>query len=69
MLSAPFGGLILNEVQSMAQKNASPNNRQKQLIRSRGLNPNNYTVVKELNYTLFLKDKRFGIIKIINKLN
>lgn len=53
----------------MAQKNASPNNRQKQLIRSRGLNPNNYTVVKELNYTLFLKDKRFGIIKIINKLN
>lgn len=69
MLSAPFGGLILNEVQSMAQKNASPNNRQKQLIRSRGLNPNNYTVVKELNYTLFLKYKRFGTFKIINKLN
>lgn len=51
----------------MAQKNAKPNKNQKRLIESRGLIPENYTVLKELNYALFLIDKRDGTIKIINK--
>ena len=53
----------------MAQKNASPNKNQKKLILSRGLNPDNYTVYKELNYVLFLIDKRDKTVKIINKRN
>ena len=51
----------------MAQKNARPNKNQKKLILSRGLNPDNYTVYKELNYVLFLIDNRDKTIKIINK--
>ena len=51
----------------MAQKNATPNKNQKKLILSRGLNADNYTVYKELNYVLFLIDKRDKTIKIINK--
>jgi hypothetical protein len=51
----------------MAQKNATPNKNQKVLIRRRGLNPDNYTVLKELNYSLFLIDKRDKSIKIIEK--
>lgn len=51
----------------MAQKNASPNKNHKRMILSRGLNPDNYTVLKELNYSLFLIDKRDKTIKIINK--
>ena len=51
----------------MAQKNATPNKNQKRLIISRGLNPDNYTVLKELNYSLFLIDRRDKTIKIINK--
>lgn len=51
----------------MAQKNATPNTRQKALIRNRGLDPNNYTVLKELNYSLYLIDRRDKTIKIIDK--
>jgi hypothetical protein len=49
----------------MAQ--TKPNKNHKRMIRSRGLNPDNYTVYKELNYVLFLIDKRDKTIKIINK--
>ena len=49
------------------QKNATPNARPKQLIRKRGLNPSNYTVLKELNYSLFLIDRRDKTIKILDK--
>jgi len=51
----------------MVQKNATPNKRQKALIKSRGLNPDDYTVLKELNYSLFLIDRRYKTIKIIDK--
>ena len=51
----------------MAKNNATPNKNQKVLIRRRGLNPDNYTVLKELNYSLFLIDKRDKSIKIIEK--
>lgn len=49
------------------QKNAAPNKRQRIIIRSRGLNPDNYTVYKELNCSLFLIDRRTKTIKIIDK--
>lgn len=51
----------------MAQKNATPNRRQKDMIKKRGLDPANYTVLKELNYSLFLIDRRDKTIKIIDK--
>ena len=49
------------------QEYAKPNARQKQLIRRRGLNPANYTVLKELNYSLFIIDRRDKTIKILDK--
>ena len=51
----------------MAQKNATLNKNQKVLIRRMGLDPDHYTVLKELNYALFLIDRRDKSIKIINK--
>ena len=51
----------------MAQEYEAPNKRQKQLIKKRGLNPENYVVLRELNYALFLIDKRFKTIKVIDK--
>lgn len=39
------------------------------MMRRRGLNHKNYTLVKETYATLWLRDKRDGKIKIINKLN
>lgn len=49
------------------QKNTTPNKSQKKIIRSRGLDPDNYTVLKELNYSIFLIDRRTKTIKIIDK--
>ena len=52
----------------MAQKNAAPNHRQAQIIRYRGLDPKYYTVVRELNFSLFIQDRRDKTIKIIDKI-
>lgn len=49
------------------QKNATPNKNQKVLIKKRGLDPDNYTVLKELNYSLFLIDRRNKTIKVLDK--
>ena len=49
------------------QKNATPNKNQKVLIKKRGLDPDNYTVLKELNYSLFLIDRRDKTIKVLDK--
>ena len=49
------------------QKNAKPNKNQKALIKKRGLNPDNYTVLRELNYSLFLIDRRDKTIKMLDK--
>lgn len=49
------------------QKNDAPNKRQKELIKSRGLNPEHYKVLRELNYSLFLIDVRTKTIKILDK--
>ena len=43
--------------------------RQRELLRRRGLNPDNYMVVRQLYGSLFLKDIRTGKIKILNKNN
>lgn len=51
----------------MVQKNAAPNKQQAALIRARGLDPRYYTVMRELNYSIFLKDRRDGTVKIIDK--
>lgn len=51
----------------MAQKNTAPNKLQADLLRRRGLDPKYYTVMRELNYTLFIKDRRDGTVKIIDK--
>ena len=51
----------------MAQKNAAPDKRQAQIIKSRGLDPRYYTVMRELNYSMFLKDRRSGTVRIIDK--
>lgn len=49
------------------QKNATPNKRQCDLIKKRGMNQDNYTVLRELNYSLFLIDRRDKTIKILDK--
>lgn len=51
----------------MAQKNAAPDKRQRALIRAHGLDPKYYTVMRELNYSMFLRDRRDGIVKLIDK--
>jgi hypothetical protein len=51
----------------VAQKFTEPNNRQRQLIRKRGMNWHDFLVIKELNYALYLWDKRFDSVKIIDK--
>lgn len=50
----------------MAQMNATPNKRQAELIRRHGLEPKNYAVMKELNYSIYLRDRRNGMIKILD---
>ena len=42
---------------------------QKAMLRCRGLDPNNYTFVKETYGSIYIRDKRFGAVKIINKCN
>lgn len=39
----------------------------KTLLKRNGLIPENYLLLKELNYTLFLIDVRNNTIKIVNK--
>ena len=51
----------------MAQKNAAPNHRQAQIIRNHGLDPKYYTVMRELNFSLFIQNRRDKSIKIIDK--
>ena len=51
----------------MKHKNAAPNKQQAALLRARGLDPRYYTIMRELNFTLFIKDRRDGTVKIIDK--
>ena len=49
--------------------NNRPNSNQSSVIRRRGLDPNNYVVIKETYTTLYLRDQRTGAVKIITKNN
>lgn len=40
---------------------------QRQMLRIRGLDPKNYTLVKDTYTSLYLRDKRDGSIKILTK--
>ena len=51
----------------MKQKNVAPNKQQAALLRAHGLDPRYYTIMRELNFTLFIKDRRDGTVKIIDK--
>ena len=42
---------------------------QKTMLRRRGLDPNDYELVKNTYACLYIRDIRFGRIKIINKNN
>lgn len=37
------------------------------MLKRRGLNPADYTVEKRLNYTMILRNRYTGILKIIDK--
>ena len=45
------------------------NARQRELLRRRGLNPNDYVLVRALYGSLFLRNIRTGKIKILDKSN
>lgn len=49
------------------QKNATPNKNQKALIKKRGLNPDDYVVIRQLNYSFFILHRRDKTVKIIDK--
>lgn len=45
------------------------NNNQCTMLRRRGLDPQNYVVIKDTYTTLYLRDIRDGSVKIITKYN
>lgn len=51
----------------MAQKNAAPDKRQAALMKSHGYDPRYFTVIRDLNFTMFIKDRRDGTVHIIDK--
>lgn len=51
----------------MAQKNATPQKRQLEIIKRNKLNPALYVVIKELDNNLILKHRITGEVKVINK--
>ena len=52
-----------------SQYPAKPNSNQKSIIKRRGLNPNDYLVLKETYASLHLKNIHTGFVKIIIKYN
>ena len=42
---------------------------QRLMLKRRGMNPDNYVLVKDLYSSLWLRDVRTGKIKIVNKSN
>lgn len=49
------------------QKGKKFTSNHRHMIRIRGLDPNNFTLVKETYTSLYLRDKRDGSIKILTK--
>ena len=48
-------------------KPTPPNKRQRNMLRRRGYDPQFYLIVRELNYSIFIKDVRTGIVKLLDK--
>lgn len=51
----------------MVQKNVVPTKRQAEILQRRGMDPKNYTVIRTLNFSFFVRDKRDGSVRIIDK--
>ena len=51
----------------MAQKNATPNKSQAEIIQRNGLNKLTWVVIRELNNTLICKHRITGEVKVIDK--
>ena len=51
----------------MAQKNASPNKAQAEIITRNGLNKLVWVVIRELNHTMIVKHRLTGEVKVIDK--
>lgn len=45
------------------------NHNQKTMLRRRGMDPNNYVLLKNTNAALYLLDLRFNKVKVIHKWN
>lgn len=51
----------------MAQKNAAPNKLQAEQMRLNGLDPRCFTVIKELNRSMIIKNRFTKEVKMIDK--
>ena len=51
----------------MAQKNATPNKSQAEIIQRNGLNKLTWTVIRELNNSLIVRHRITGEVKVIDK--
>ena len=51
----------------MAQKNATPNKAQQEVLKRNGLNVLTWVVIKDLNHSMIVKHRITGEIKIIDK--
>lgn len=54
---------------SKSKKYKRPNGNQRVMLRRRGLDPDNYLVIKDTYSSLYLQDQRNGTIKILAKNN
>lgn len=51
----------------MAQKNATPNKAQQEVLKRNGLNVLTWVVIKDLNHSMIVKHRITGEIKVIDK--
>lgn len=51
----------------MAQKNATPNKAQQEVLKRNGLNALTWVVIKELDHSMIVKHRITGEVKVINK--
>lgn len=49
------------------QKYETPNKNQKAIIKKRGLDPDDYVAIRQLNYCLYILHRRNKTVKIIDK--
>lgn len=51
----------------MAQKNADPSKQQAEIIRQNNLDPRHFTVIKELNHSMIIKNRFTKEVRMIDK--